>query len=45
MKAVKTFIKPFEVPQRSEEIKVLKVLIFISIQLSECTLNAQDGKG
>ena len=36
MKAVKTFIKPFEAPQRSEKIKH-SVLIFISIQLSECT--------
>ena len=34
MKALKAFIKPFEAPQRSVTIKMLK-LIFILIQLSE----------
>ena len=33
MKALKTFIKPFEAPQRS--VKKKKNLIFISMQLSE----------
>ena len=33
LKALKTFIKPFEAPQRSVKIKFK--LIFISIQLSE----------
>ena len=33
MKAFKTFIKPFEAPQRSEKIKIK--FIFILIQLSE----------
>ena len=33
MKALKAFLKPFEVPQRSVKIKIY--LIFISIQLSE----------
>ena len=33
MKALKTFIKPFEAPQRSVKIKVY--VNFISIQLSE----------
>ena len=39
-KALKTFIKPFETPERSEKIKIS--LNFFPIQLSE---NTRDGKG
>ena len=38
MKAVKTFIKPFEAPQRSEKTKH-------SVLIQYNFLNAQDGKG
>ena len=39
MKALKAFIKPFEVPQRSVKIKIL-VNFYFNINF----LNAQDGK-